>query len=89
MDRKDYIREYRKNNPEKVRQWNHDYYLRNKEGLVIGKPERGDRVCPKCNQKFNTLREVGTFVILAHAAVGRKEVLCAYTMSYNKKEFYG
>ena len=90
MSRKEYIRQWRKDNPKKVQAYNEAYYMRKKEGLIVGKPQRGDRTCPKCGTDFNGMRLSGKFVILYHTkAKGRKEVLCAYTLSFNKEEILG
>jgi len=80
--RKDYIREWRKNNPEKVAQYNQDYYTRNKAGLVLGKPLGDDKYCPNCNITFKSVTEKGGFVSLRCGQ-------CGYSRLFNKDEFYG
>ncbi|MBT6053377.1 MAG: hypothetical protein HOG49_41875 [Candidatus Scalindua sp.] len=82
MSRKDYIRDWRQANPEKVAQYNKDYYLRNKAGLVNGKPQGTDKYCPNCNLLFKSINETGNFVSLKCAK-------CGYSRLFNKDEFYG
>jgi len=82
MSRKDYIRDWREANPEKVAQYNRDYYLRKKEGLVTGKPRGEDKYCPHCNLAFKSIKEVGKFVSLGCSK-------CGYSRLFNKDEFYG
>lgn len=81
MSRKDYIGEWRANNPDRVAQYNRDYYLRKKEGLVVGKPLGEDKYCPNCNLVFKNVRSSGKFVILS--------CKCGYKRTFDEKDFYG
>jgi hypothetical protein len=81
MSRKDYIREWRQANPEKVQQYNKDYYARKRVGLIRDKAKAGDNYCPNCNIDIKNVSEKNGYVIF--------RCKCGYSLVYSSKEFYG